>query len=187
MGDPFFFGFGSLVNRGTHNYPDGFRATLRGWRREWRYCLAFDQTFLSVVRDDSAQIDGLVARVPGADWAALDAREIGYQRHAVAPDTLTHAAPYPISAQVYAVPPEGSRPATGARPIWLSYLDVVVRGFHTEYGRDGVARFFATTTGWAACLDDRAAPLYPRAQEVGAGVRALVDDWLTGQGINVRR
>lgn len=187
MGDPFFFGFGSLVNRGTHAYPDGHRATLRGWRREWRYCAAFDHTFLSVVRDATAQIDGLVARVPGADWAALDAREQGYVRHPIPPADLRHEAPFDLAAQVYAVPMQASGPATRARPIWLSYLDVVVAGFHAEYGTAGVARFFATTTGWAACVDDRTAPLYPRAQDVGAGVRGLVDEWLAGQGIAVIR
>ena len=31
---PRFFGYGSLVNRDTHDYPNAVRATLSGWRRK---------------------------------------------------------------------------------------------------------------------------------------------------------
>jgi hypothetical protein len=187
MSDPFFFGYGSLVNRQTHVYSDAHRATLRGWRREWRYCNAYTHTFLSVVRDDTCQIDGLIARVPRADWAALDTREEGYTRHAIAAPDLDHAAPHGVTAQIYAVPLAGSHPASGESPILLSYLDVVTAGFWREYGADGVARFYATTTGWTDILDDRAQPRYPRAQNVGDVVTGLVDAHLGALGVRVVR
>ena len=175
--DPFFFGYGSLVNRQTHDYPDAMPATIRGWRREWRRSLAFGRTFLSVVPDPDATIDGMLARVPRADWAALDAREAGYARHPLLSEHLTSARP--VAAQLYAIAPEASQPAGPDHPIRLSYLDVVVAGFMAEFGASGVTRFFQSTSGWTAALDDRAAPLYARARPVSAEVQALVDDWLT--------
>ncbi len=33
MADPYFFGYSSLVNLATHDFPDPRPATLRGWRR----------------------------------------------------------------------------------------------------------------------------------------------------------
>jgi hypothetical protein len=185
MNDPFFFGYGSLVNRGTHRYPDGYHASLSGWRREWRYAPEYGHTFLSVVPDAGSVIDGLIARVPGADWAALDARETGYARQPVAQGALVHSAPYAVSVQVYAVPETASSRALGEVPILRSYLDVVAAGFFTEYGEAGVTRFFASTTGWADIRDDRAAPLYPRAQVVVPEVTTLVDAFIALTGLRV--
>ena len=77
---PCFFGYGSLVNRDTHTYAAADRARLEGWRRKWVYTQARGLAFLSVVPDAATAIDGLIAEVPNADWAALDAREHGYAR-----------------------------------------------------------------------------------------------------------
>lgn len=186
--DPFFFGYGSLVNRRTHAYPDAHLATIRGWRREWRFVPALGQTFLTAMPDTHAQIDGLVARVPGADWAALDMREAGYARHLLSADTVAHQAPVALSAQVYAVPPDGSTRADAGGTISLSYLDVVVQGFLAEFSVDGVRRFFDSTTGWQTpIIDDRAAPLYPRAQMLSDTETALVDAEMARIGARVVR
>lgn len=181
MSDPFFFGYGSLVNRDTHDYPDAEPAKIRGWRREWRCSHRFGRTFLSAVRDKGVVIEGLVARVPGADWAALDMREAGYARHVLSGTELQAARP--LQAQVYAICERQSSLPTEAHPIRLSYLDVVVAGFLREFGETGVARFFETTTGWAATLDDRAQPLYARAVPVSADIRDMVDANLAALGI----
>ncbi len=182
MSDPYFFGYGSLVNRATHDYPDARPARVQGWRREWRVANRFGRTFLSAVRDPGQAIDGLVARVPGADWAALDAREAGYARHALSPEEMA----LPVRAQVYAIAEADSALPTDDHPIRLSYLDVVVAGFLTEFGEAGVARFFATTTGWMRPVDDRAQPLYARARPVSAETRALVDGYLRAFDVSAR-
>lgn len=185
MTDDFFFGYGSLVNRQTHVYADTSPATIRGWRREWRKSFAYGQTFLSVVPDASAQIDGLVARVPGGDWGALDIREAGYERLPLAPEQII--APRAVEAQIYAVAREGSALPGPDAPVTLSYLDVVIEGFWTEFGPAGVARFFETTTGWAAVLDDRKAPRYPRARPVPPELRDIADSYLNAlQVIRIR-
>jgi hypothetical protein len=176
MADAFFFGYGSLVNRLTHDYPDGTQATIRGWRREWRMARGIGRSFLSAVPDATAEIDGLIARVPRNDWAALDVRETGYGRHTLGADAFARGPVLP--AQIYAIAPQDAAAVTESAPIKLSYLDVVVEGFGTEFGTEGIARFFATTTGWGPVLDDRAAPLYPRARPVGRDVQRLVDDYL---------
>ena len=171
------FGYGSLVNRATHDYPGAQAAALQGWRRVWVHTPARPVAFLSVERCADTAIAGLLADVPGGDWAALDAREFAYARHAVSAETADGALP----AQVYAVPQ--GQPPTDDHPILLSYLDAVVQGFLREYGTEGAAGFFATTAGWQApVLDDRAAPRYPRAQALSTNERATVDDGLVRVG-----
>ena len=170
-----FFGYGSLVNRATHDYPDARPARLAGWQRVWVHTPARDLAFLSVRPATGVVIDGLMARVPGQDWAALDAREFAYARHPVAVAT----ADGPSDAQVYAVPGTDAAQPSDRHPILLSYLDAVVQGFAREYGPTGVAAFFSTTAGWQSpILDDRKAPRYPRAQTLDRATTALVDDHL---------
>ncbi|MFD2740504.1 gamma-glutamylcyclotransferase family protein [Sulfitobacter aestuarii] len=174
---PYFFGYGSLVNENTHAYPDTRPARLRGWRRAWVRTDARDIVFLTAVSDPASTIDGLIAAVPGADWAALDAREYGYARHASGDAVLHDILPAPEIAH-YAIPPDSNRPS-GEQVILLSYLDVVVQGFARIYGIDGVTRFFETTDNWhIPILDDRAAPRYPRHQALTDDERALVDHHL---------
>ena len=37
MSHDFFFGYGSLVNRATHDFPEAHPARVTGWRRAWRH------------------------------------------------------------------------------------------------------------------------------------------------------
>jgi hypothetical protein len=170
-----FFGYGSLVNRATHDYAPTQQAALTGWRRVWVHVPVRPVAFLSVEPAPGVTIAGLVAPVPGGDWAALDAREYAYARHPVTPITPSGA----LTAQVYAVPQAAAHAPSGQNPILLSYLDAVVQGFLRQYGEAGVADFFATTTGWdAPIVDDRTTPRYPRAQALSRAETALVDHWL---------
>ena len=69
----------------------------------------------------------------------------------------------------------------------LSYLDAVVQGYLREYGEAGADRFFATTDGWEApFLNDRAAPRYPRHQQLAPDETAFVDDRLARLAVDVR-
>ena len=182
--NPYFFGYGSLVNRATHSYPDAEPAQLRGWRRAWVRTAPRDVVFLSVIPDTATTIDGLIASVPGADWAALDLRETGYARH-LSGDAIFHALnPAPQVAH-YAVPRERHQTG-GDHVILLSYLDVVVQGFLNEFGPDGVRRFFDTTTGWETPVrDDRSCPLYPRHQRLAPQEQAVVDLHMTRLGTQI--
>ena len=177
MTDPLFFGYGSLVNLATHDYRDPRPARLTGWRRVWRRTTLREAAFLSVDPAPGVTIDGAVAAVPGGDWAALDERERAYVRHDVS-HAVVHDGPLAPCA-VYRVSEALIEPASEAAPILLSYLDTVAAGFLALHGAEGLARFFATTDGWGEIRDDRAAPIYPRATDVGPQARRIVDHSLS--------
>lgn len=170
---PWFFGYGSLVNRATHDYPDARPARLNGWRRSWVRTELRDVVFLSVEPAPGHSIDGLIARVPDADWTALDIRETGYARRD-ASDHVHHDAGI-ANIAVYQVPEDVQRDGS-THTILLSYLDVVVQGFLREFGEGGVEAFFATTDNWhVPVVDDRGAPRYSRTQPITAFERRLTD------------
>lgn len=163
-----FFGYGSLVNRRTHDYPNAAPLRIRGWKRAWAHTPLRPVAFLTAIPAPGAEINGLAADVPDGDWSALDAREAAYQR-----------AHTPEGAQIYHIPDGHHGPATDTHPILRSYLDVVVQGYLREFGPSGVTLFFNTTEGWQAPIrDDRAAPIYSRAQPMSAEETALVDQHL---------
>jgi hypothetical protein len=172
-GDPAFFGYGSLVNRATHDYAVAAPATIGGWRRVWRHTRLRPFAFLSV-EPARAEIDGLIAQVPGGDWAALDTREAAYQRHKVVEGAVANPPDWAGHVEIYAIDPGHAEPHA-RHPILLSYLDAVVQGFLREFGAEGVTRFFTTTRGWTALHDDRDAPIYTRHQMLSPTERALVD------------
>lgn len=175
---PYFFGYGSLVNCQTHSYPDAHPAKLQGWRRKWVRCAGRDVVYLSVIPDVGCTIDGLIAAVPNADWAALDEREGGYARM-LSQDAVLHKLPHAPQIAHYAVAPE-SQIDHGDHVILLSYLDVVVQGFAQHFGEDGVSRFFETTLGWETPVrNDRTAPRYPRHQQLSSAETGLVDHHLS--------
>lgn len=181
MQTPHFFGYGSLVNRATHAFPKARTARLDGWRRVWRHTTFHNLAFLTAVPMPGHVIDGLVAMVPNADWAALDLREAAYLR--VQTDAVVTGDAAMADCAVYSIPADLHAAPAQAHPIALSYLDVVVQGFAREFGPAGVQRFFDTTDGWdAPVLDDRAAPVYPRHQLLTDTERALVDDGLAAKG-----
>lgn len=182
----FFFGYGSLVNRATHDYPEAHPATVKGWRRVWRHTSLRPVAYLSAEPAEGAEIEGLVAAVPGSDWAALDLREHAYDRHTLPGHGVAHPIAREIDVQIYAVPPRVAAAPTVRHPILLSYIDVVVQGFSCEFGEEGVGRFFDTTAGWEApILDDRTAPRYPRTQKLSAAETELVDHHLNAVGAQI--
>jgi len=184
MHHPFFFGYGSLVNRRTHDYAAAHPARVHGWRRAWRHALTRPVAFLTAVPAPGAEIDGLVAEVPGADWAALDAREHAYDRVRAA--GVSHPLADASEVHIYWVPEGKHEAASHAHPILLSYLDVVVQGYLREFGEAGVERFFATTDGWEGpVLNDRAEPRYPRHQPLSRTEHGLVDAWLKALSVEV--
>jgi hypothetical protein len=177
MQDAYFFGYGSLVNRLTHGYAPVHRAKARGWRRAWRATRDRRVAYLTVVPDPEGEIDGLIAPVPAEGWTVLDHREAAYERRPAA-HQVAHAAG-PCDIALYAIAEGRHFPPTTENPVLLSYLDVVLQGYLTEYGQDGAERFLTTTAGWQApILDDRTRPRYPRAQRLTEAERAYVDDAL---------
>lgn len=185
MSNAFFFGYGSLVNRSTHIYTPAFPARASGWRRAWRCTVDREPAFLTVIPDASCEIDGLVAGVPGLDWAALDLRESNYDR-LPASHCVTHCRGDSADVAIYSIPEASRQLPDDDHPVLLSYLDVVLQGYLMEFGRAGADRFVATTTGWdAPILDDRSSPRYPRAQTLKGDERDYVDHALQSLGCRV--
>lgn len=180
----FFFGYGSLVNRTTHDFSEAHTATATGWRRAWRSTRLRPVSFLTAVPDTSCTIDGLIAHVPNDDWAALDAREHAYARVDAADQVRHSLGNSAASIALYAIE-DGHHFDPGLEsPILLSYLDVVIQGYLTEFGEAGAMRFFDTTSGWdAPLLNDRTKPLYPRHTLLTADELAFVDDALARLGV----
>ncbi len=174
---PFFFGYGSLVNRATHAYPNAARARVMGWGRAWKKTSLRKGAFLTAVEAHGSEIEGLIAAVPGADWAALDEREFAYHRLPVT--DISHEHDGALDVQIYRTRPDLEVESSDPHPILLSYLDVVVQGYLKEFGQDGAMRFFETTTGWdCPILNDRSAPLYPRHQVLSTTETGFIDDRL---------
>lgn len=183
--DPYFFGYGSLVNGATHDFPDPHPARLKGWRRAWRHTDLRPVAFLTAIPDPGSEIDGMIAHVPKDDWAALDQREWAYDRIPVTA-AVTHPLTRPVEIAVYAVPAGRHTEPTDRYPVLLSYIDVVVQGYLRAYGTDGADRFFATTDGWQTpVVNDRAEPRYPRHQQLKPEETAFVDDRLAALGVRI--
>jgi len=185
MPHPRFFGYGSLVNRRTHDYPNARAARAEGWRREWVQTDARRFAYLSVKRDASTVISGLVAEVPQGDWRALDHREVAYDRLSCTAAILSDAETTHETA-IYAVPAVTAYRKPEEHPILLSYLDVVLQGYLREFGWAEAERFLETTDGWEApILDDRANPHYARHQELDAHETRFVDKALAALATRV--
>ncbi|MDJ0857661.1 MAG: gamma-glutamylcyclotransferase family protein [Dinoroseobacter sp.] len=186
MNTPHFFGYGSLVNRGTHAYPVRRTAHVQGWRRVWRHSAKRSVAFLTVEEAQGVTIAGLIAEVPQADWAALDAREHAYDRLPLA-SHHTHEAEA-LDLHLYRAKPAHVGPPSLRHPVLLSYLDTVVEGYLSVFGARGVAEFFATTAGWDAPIrDDREAPVYARATQPDGEVRSMVDGALRALSAQVQK
>ena len=177
-----FFGFGSLVNTGTHRYVAVAPASVQGWKRIWVNSDCYDHAFLSVLPDRQSTIQGLLAQVPNNDWQELDAREVGYLRRELTP-TDWHCAvlPDPVlvqDVQMYVL--ETGEPACPAKPILWSYLETVLYGYYQWFGIEGVEAFIESTSAWTAVLDDREHPIYPRYVPAEGDVKATIDTLIDG-------
>ena len=187
MKHAYFFGYGSLVNRDTHSFAEAHTARLRGWKRIWRHTSLRPVAYLTVVPDPDSEIDGLIAAVPGDDWAALDERERAYARVPAA-HQVTHALTHKPEIAVYSIPDGAHDQPTETHPALLSYIDVVVQGYLREFGEQGARAFFDTTDGWdTPVLDDRADPIYPRHRTLRPDERTFVSDELAKRDIRLIR
>jgi len=149
----FFVGYGSLVNRRTHDHETVYPTRLRGWRRMWRKTNLREAAFLTVVPDLDCEIDALVAAVDSQDWQVLDQREAAYGKHAARHQI---EAPLPDDADVvvYAIEEGRHHPPDSHSPVLLSYIDVVVQGYLHVFGPEGVTRHQQLSDAETALVDD---------------------------------
>ena len=184
-----YFGYGSLVNRNTRPETETFEvATLAGWRRAWGHAVqderardisgwpkldqpALGYTVLTVEPLSNSRIDGVQVGIDAAELPSLDARERGYTRHSVCSAMSTD----PIA--IYVSNSAHVKRACSDYPLLQSYVDCVMAGYLTVFGWEGVGRFVQSTVGWSApMLQDRSAPLYPRAVNLSKELLANFDE-----------
>ena len=68
-----------------------------------------------------------------------------------------------ISSEVYFFESLVLQCADREFPILLSYVEVVLAGYFSTFGTEGLQRFYDSTLGWDSyILDDRKSPIYPR-------------------------
>ena len=180
-----YFGYGSLINDQTR--PPALRAqnaVLHGWRREWRVTGELSLSWgakhnicaLSVRRDPTCSIAGVLVEEPVENLASLDQREVRYQRFKVDVETQSGVNQ---SSYVYQARKEHSEWGSIKSPICLSYIDCVLQGVIHRFGQAALEAFFETTDGWhVPILNDRSGPIYPRAIKLSARETELIDSHL---------
>jgi hypothetical protein len=181
-----YFGYGSLVNRATlrTKFLAIRRAEVSGWRRFWLPRSETGIALLSARPDPGHVTQGVVVYDHADHLAAVDEREVGYIRRDVdGAGLVVDAAPAPAPVHIYeAIAPGETAAETGAL-ILQSYLDAVLQGFLSIYGRAGVERFVAETQGFeTGIVQDREAPRYPRSVVLGAGEAELFDRLVLERG-----
>ena len=183
-----YFGYGSLVNKATlrTKFLAIRRAEVTGWRRFW-LPRPGGVALLSVRPEPGHPTQGVVVYDHTDNLAAVDEREAGYRRRDVAGPTIEGAPADAATVHIYeAIHPEVDAADTGAL-ILQSYLDAVLQGFLSLYGRDGVERFVAETEGFETeIVADRHAPRYPRSVTLSEGEAALFDALVTARGARFR-
>ncbi|MEM0906547.1 MAG: gamma-glutamylcyclotransferase [Pseudomonadota bacterium] len=169
------FAYGSLVNRGTlPGVSHVEQGVAMGFSRAWR-AASRTQTggrcSLSVVAQAGESIEGLILTFDDDVFPAIAERERNY-------DALRlHDQDDVI---IFRAKAAADRFGDHEHPILLSYVDTTLQGYVREFGIEGARRFMASTLGWhVPIVDDRHAPIYPRAQALSASEEALVDECLT--------
>lgn len=192
-----YFGYGSLVNDATrHPESVAVRGTLKGWVREWRISGETPTgrvCGLTASPKPGSEIHGVLVLDSVAELPNLDIREGRYDRHAL-PAEAFHVHGHAeeggdhrealSNAFVYRSKSEHYRWGDDAHPIRLSYVDCVLKGYLNHFGEEGPRHFIETTEGWhIPVLNDRRAPLYPRAITVSEEELALFDRLLRQAGV----
>jgi len=170
------FGYGSLVNRRTHDFQNSQTSSLIGWRRTWSHRVdtkTRSASSLTIEEAPGVTINGLTSLVAPSQIADLDARERGYALIELNTSTADGA----LAAQpLFTYVSQDLTPGGVTYPILQSYLDTVLLGFFTEFGEPGIHHFLSTTVGWETpILLDRQQPKYPRYTKISNEFADFID------------
>lgn len=160
------FGFGSLINSRSRARTLGevpaWPVRVSGLRRGWYAPSSrIRHTALGVIVDPDARCNGVLALLPAARIAALDAREAQYTRVALPRAQVEPLGETPPYGQIVTYLPTRAQHPTVEHPIIRSYLDVTLSGC-LEHGEAFAHEMLDTTDAWNEHLEDeRHAPRYP--------------------------
>ena len=190
-----YFGFGSLVNRATlpTDCVEVFPATLKGWRRHWQARPSRSMSsphlqliaMLSIHRDPSCDINGVLVVDRMANLPVLEKREHAYNKVALSKSDLfidnneiSKFGDIPIHTHVSPVVESTDKPLS----ILRSYLDVVMQGYYHHFGEPGIDHFLQSTAGFNLAIhEDRKRPVYSRHQLITTAETAIFDRILPNQ------
>ena len=190
-----YFGYGSLVNRQTLNtrYSRAIPVRLKGWRRHWQSRAAGflhysgkDIALLSVHESQSTHLSGMLILDQRENLGEIDIREKGYDRHRLDLEQLEFGAdieevelPRDLFIYVGKSDPGDQRKSK----LLQSYLDTVMAGYLSEYGRAGVEHLLETTVGFdREIIADRENPIYTRAIRPDESLALQFDALLQAKG-----
>lgn len=172
-----YIGYGSLINHYTRPSADRLAPIyLSGFQREWSFRNEHGYariTALNVTPKAESSIAAVLAVEPMHALHSLDEREMGYNRTLI--DTSLITAVHETDAAwvdemrerplyIYQAKPENHHLANEDYPILQSYLDVVMDGLIRTFSLTEAARFVREAVGMdRTIINDRAAPIYPRA------------------------
>lgn len=186
-----YFGFGSLVNKNTlrTRYVDIIPASLRGWRRHWQartITLKEDIALLSIHRDPSCTIKGMIVVDHLENLPLVDEREVGYSRHRLTTSDLDLQTDFELPSDLYVYIADEAVDQQDTGALLQSYMDAVMQGFRNEYGDDGVWHFVETTKAFERpVIQDRNKPLYPRSVSLKPEEVELYDKALKRAGVGL--
>ncbi|MBO0906486.1 gamma-glutamylcyclotransferase family protein [Jiella sonneratiae] len=184
-----YFGYGSLVNPRTlrTKFLAIRRAEAAGWRRVWLPRAADSaMSLLSVTREETAAVHGVVVYDLAEHLPSVDEREAGYARRIVDLSRLSVEWPplADVPVYIYEAHPGTETAEDRQSAILQSYLDAVMQGFRMLYGDQGLKRFVEETHGFETkLLADRGAPRYPRPVALGDGEAEVFDRLVAARGV----
>lgn len=173
--DHYIIGYGSLLQTDSRSKNISIDSKVipvrvKGFRREWNFqpdIRGFTCTFLGVVDDSSASMNGILIPVSSSELPALDQRENGYTRLSVSRSSIEplHAKSMP-EGNVMIYQTEVPKLPEPRYPILQSYIDICLQGcmeidreFKTE--NQFTDEFLDSTSGWSGdWVNDR---MFPRA------------------------
>lgn len=185
-----YFGYGSLVNRLTHDAPaiEAIPARLNGYARKWRPrpdMPGFPAALLTVFENVGSYVDGLLVVDHAHALPAIDAREARYFRKPLTVTNFEIGDGKSFDGKIYVYQAIEHLPPHRDPPLILrSYLDTVMQGFAAEHGLEGLRRFLKETGAFDIGVhDDRNDPVYPRAVSISSDEAFLFDQLLEEYGV----
>ncbi|MEC8080300.1 MAG: gamma-glutamylcyclotransferase family protein [Pseudomonadota bacterium] len=170
MSRHFILGYGSLISS-TSRAKTGetgqvWPVKLKGYERTWSVMSqALGMSSVAVIKASDKACNGVLIEVAEDQFPLFDEREHGYERAQVSRSQLHpyHEEELPEGTYWVYHTKEVVTPCQHY-PIVLSYVDVILSGC-LEHGDHFLHDFLSLTQGWRAPLvNDRRAPVYPRAQ-----------------------
>lgn len=191
-------GYGSLMSHDSrYRYNsidvDGIPVDVRGWHRAWNMASPGENiTCVGAVPDNEDSVfNGMLVEVDEID-ESLKKREQNYHFIELQLDDLDiHCATWQgqlrdnrENLKLWICQVADPQTSKESHPICQSYVDTCLSGCLEHKDEAFAMQFIEQTAGWDGYwLNDREAPLYPRAAKVSQQMHETIDDLLQQVGV----